>query len=366
MEDVALLLVEDNEADARLCREHLVDAPFDPDVEHVTDVAGAREQLQDGVFDAIVLDLNLPDSTGIDTVEAIQSAAPHLPIVVLTGLEDEDLAAEALNIGAQDYVVKDHLETTLARAIRYAIERHHAQTRLAKVQQELDTRDKLATLGAFLTGFHGELREATEEVTHTLYRLRELVESGGDDTDGEAEELVAEAMEEMDRLDAVTRNLRETYKAQETVEAVPLDAVVLEAVNLFRATMPEGIEVELDLAETPPMELVRGQLVQAVTHLLRNAAEAMPEGGTVRVGVAGTDDGWEVLVVDEGDGIPQGIRDRVYDPFVTTKEDGDGLGLAVADRIVKAHDGELTLETGQGEGTRARLGLPSARVSRGR
>lgn len=363
MDTIALLLVEDNEADARLCREYLVDAPFEADLDHVSDLAGARKRLQDGTYDAIVLDLNLPDSTGIDTVETVQGAAPHLPIVVLTGVEDEELAAEALNAGAQDYVVKDHLEATLARAIRYAMERHQAQARLAKLQQELDTRDKLATLGAFLTGFHGELREATEEVTHTLYRLRELVESGGDDTDGEAEELVAEAMEEMNRLDAVTRNLRETYKAQETVEAIPLDEVVLEAVNLFRATLPEGVEVEMDLAETPPLDVVSGQLVQAVIHLLRNAAEAMPDGGTIQVTVAEAEEGWEVVVADDGEGIPQAVRDRVYEPFVSTKADGDGLGLAVADRIAKAHDGEITLETAQGEGTRARLRLPADRVS---
>lgn len=363
MDRIELLLVEDNEADARLCREYLADAPFESALDHASDLAGARKQLQAASYDAIVLDLNLPDSTGIDTVEAVQSAAPHLPIVVLTGLEDEELASEALNVGAQDYVVKDHLETTLARAIRYAMERHRAQTRLAKLQQELDTRDKLATLGAFLAGFHGELREATEEVTHTLYRLRELVESAGDDTDGEAEGLVAEAMEEMNRLDAVTRNLRETYKAQEVVRAVPLDEVVLEAVNLFRATIPEGIAVELDLDETPPLEVVPGQLVQAVTHLLRNAAEAMPTGGTIRVAVAEAEEGWEVVVVDEGEGVPQAVRDRVYEPFVSTKEDGDGLGLAVADRIARTHDGEITLETAQGEGTRARLRLPSERVS---
>jgi diguanylate cyclase (GGDEF)-like protein/PAS domain S-box-containing protein len=121
------LLVEDNPGDARLIQEALseVGQPLFR-LELAEDLSQAREALVQRQFAVILLDLSLPDSQGMDTIQRIEQAAPNIPVVVLTGLDDEALAVEAVRSGAQDYLAKsDVTPHLLARVVRYAIERHH-------------------------------------------------------------------------------------------------------------------------------------------------------------------------------------------------------------------------------------------------
>ena len=95
-------------------------------------------------------------------------------------------------------------------------------------------------------------------------------------------------------------------------------------------------------------------------NLLRNAREAMPEGGPIEVRVAAEGMSVVVDVDDRGGGIPEDIRARVFDPFFSTKGEGTGLGLAITRHIVEAHGGSIVCEPRQGGGTRFRLALPIA------
>jgi len=121
----ALLVVEDNLGDARLLREMLrEDGSLDRDVTHVSCVTEAEAHLSGRPVDIILLDLGLPDAQGIEAIRRVRAAAPHVPLVVLTGMDDELLAAQSLQEGAQDYLIKGEIETRgLHRALRYAIER---------------------------------------------------------------------------------------------------------------------------------------------------------------------------------------------------------------------------------------------------
>src|SRR5262249_6423154 len=122
---IHLLLIEDSPDDALLIQELLADArQADFHVEHVGRLAGALDRLSRGKIDAVLLDLQLPDSRGLDTFRAVQKAAPSVPVVVLSGFEDETTALTAVQEGAQDYLVKGHVGTAvLERAVRYSIER---------------------------------------------------------------------------------------------------------------------------------------------------------------------------------------------------------------------------------------------------
>ena len=124
-----VLLVEDNPADARLLREALAeiaDSRFE--IAHCETLAQARELLAKNTPDVILSDLGLPDSQGLDTVSHIHHAAPGIPVVVLTALNDESFGSLALQQGAQDYLVKGEIDGRLLwRALRYAMERHRVQ-----------------------------------------------------------------------------------------------------------------------------------------------------------------------------------------------------------------------------------------------
>jgi PAS domain S-box-containing protein len=123
--ELRILLVEDNPADARLVREMLKDAQRPVVLTHANRLRDALEQLRTQRFNAILLDLNLPDSEGMNTFLRARAEAAHAPIVVLTGLADEEVAARAVREGAQDYLVKAEVDGPLLyRSIRYAVERH--------------------------------------------------------------------------------------------------------------------------------------------------------------------------------------------------------------------------------------------------
>jgi serine phosphatase RsbU (regulator of sigma subunit) len=123
----AILLVEDDAGDALLVREALERAAPELELRQAGTLAAALDQLPDGIACAL-LDLGLPDATGIDGVEQLREQAPGVAVVVLTGRDDEQLGIEALGAGAQDYLVKGRVEPeVLARALRYAIERRRAE-----------------------------------------------------------------------------------------------------------------------------------------------------------------------------------------------------------------------------------------------
>ncbi|MGC2463844.1 MAG: EAL domain-containing protein [Candidatus Acidiferrum sp.] len=123
-----LLLVEDNPGDARLLREMLKEQGLhSAELTHLECMADAEKHLSGGEVDIILLDLGLPDAEGMDAVRRVRTAAPRVPIVVLTGRDDEALASQALQEGAQDYLVKGQIDSRgLLRALRYAIERMDA------------------------------------------------------------------------------------------------------------------------------------------------------------------------------------------------------------------------------------------------
>jgi diguanylate cyclase (GGDEF)-like protein/PAS domain S-box-containing protein len=120
-----LLLVEDNPGDSRLLREMFNEAgPHETKIVCVEKMSEAETHLADHAVDMILLDMGLPDVQGLEAVRRAHAAAPRVPLVVLTGMDDESLAARALQEGAQDYLIKGQIETRgLLRALRYAVER---------------------------------------------------------------------------------------------------------------------------------------------------------------------------------------------------------------------------------------------------
>ncbi|MFB2833389.1 response regulator [Floridanema evergladense] len=137
--EIAVILVEDNPADIVLLMELLQDSDGQSwQISHCKRLKLALEQLQRTAFDVILLDLSLPDSQGIDTVVQLQTAVPHIPIVVLTGLPDKNLARRAVAQGAQDYLVKGQLSPELlVKTVEYAIERAQIVKKLRDKTQQL-------------------------------------------------------------------------------------------------------------------------------------------------------------------------------------------------------------------------------------
>ena len=134
-----ILLVEDSASDAVLLKENILSSGAkDISISVVQSLAEAKEHLKNNNPDAVLLDLTLPDSSGLDTVREVRSISPDLPIVVLTGVDDENTGVEAVRAGVQDYLVKGQTDgRTITRVIRYSIERKNAEDALREREQLL-------------------------------------------------------------------------------------------------------------------------------------------------------------------------------------------------------------------------------------
>jgi len=170
IEPVNILLVEDNPSDVRLLQEALseVNAPRFAIV-HAGRLSDVGKRLEEGGIDVVLLDLTLPDSHGLGTLLRMQDQAPDVPIVVLTGTDDEALAMQAVQAGAQDYLVKGQVDgSLLVRSVRYAIERHHQQEEL-RAQSFRDELTGLYNRRGFLALARQQMRMA--ERTHRVLAL---------------------------------------------------------------------------------------------------------------------------------------------------------------------------------------------------
>jgi PAS domain S-box-containing protein len=149
---ITVLLIEDNPGDVRLLRETLREAEGDSIlVEDVGRLQAGLVRLLQGGIDVVLLDLSLPDSQGLETLAAVRARTPRLPVVVLTGFDDEETAVKAVREGAQDYLVKGRFDgSLLARAVRYGIERKRADEALRASEERFRSLVKNSFVGIFI------------------------------------------------------------------------------------------------------------------------------------------------------------------------------------------------------------------------
>ena len=178
-EPTTILLIEDNPGDARLVKEALAEAGAKRfALIWAKTLSSGLNQLKKAPVQAILLDLNLPESSGFATFEQVRASAPHLPVIILTGLDDEQQASRVVREGAQDYLVKGEVNgSLLLRSIRYAIERKQVEERLRRSEENHRTLVEQASDGIFVSDPEGKLIDVTSSGCRMLgYSRQELLE----------------------------------------------------------------------------------------------------------------------------------------------------------------------------------------------
>lgn len=235
---------------------------------------------------------------------------------------------------------------------------------IARANEQLLAAERLATIGKMAAHVTHEIRNPLSSIALNVELLEE--ELGASEAQQEARSLLRAIKSEVDRLTALSEQYLSVARQQPVrLEAEDVAALVAEAGEFVRRDLERhGVHLAIDVDEPVPTVMAdEAQIKQALYNLLRNAREAMPGGGRVRILVtAANGGGVDVVVDDEGGGIDAETRERMFEPFFTTKSvgKGTGLGLAAVHGIVTAHGGAITVESVIGKGTTFRILLPVA------
>ncbi|MEZ4427200.1 MAG: response regulator [Nannocystaceae bacterium] len=372
-----VLLVEDCRDEVFLIEER-VRAAAHEDLEIVLadTLAQARAQLHAGEpFDIALVDLCLPDSEGIDTVEAICADA-DVPIIVLTGLDDEAAALAAVNAGAQDYLVKGSFEpSTLRRSIRYAIERHRLEQERRRLSAELGHAQKMEAIGQLAGGIAHDFNNMLTVIIGHAQAIQRSVDDAGP-----IARSLAAISTASERAAALTAQLL-AFGRVKVASAKPIDlnACLAEVATLVERVVGEDVDIIVKPAPNLWTCVADpSQITQVIVNLAVNARDAMQTGGVlslktenVRLSTSearGRSAGEYVrlVVADTGHGMDEATVPRIFEPFFTTKPvgKGTGLGLASVYAIVDSLGGFIDVASVVGEGTRFSIFLPRSERSR--
>jgi phosphoserine phosphatase RsbU/P len=362
-----ILLVEDSRSDARLLGATLQGAGVHRfRLTHVERLDEALAALADGGVDLVLLDLHLPDSQGLDTLAELKREQPGVPVMVLTGLDDEELAVRAVQAGAQDYLPKGVVDgALLARLIRHAVERHQIGVELDRARAEqIRLRDQ------FLTHVSHELRTPLAAMHQFLDILADGL-AGALNDDQQA--YIQRTLRNARQLEGMVAELLDAVRAQTgklavTVRRVELAPLVEDAVGGFAGRAADK-SIRLSAAVQPGLAAVKadaGRVGQVLGNLLDNALKFTPEGGEVRVSaLADGEPGFaRVEVADRGPGVPADAAERIFERLWQVEDDagpsrrGLGLGLHICRELVSRQGGRIWVDSRPGEGATFAFTLP--------
>lgn len=221
--------------------------------------------------------------------------------------------------------------------------------------------DSEADLAQIIGGLIHEIKNPLSTLSMNMQLLAEDFEGADDPKSRRARARIDTLLSETRRLEILLNGfLRYLKGAKPDLSEVDINEILEEIAEFIRPEAREKqIEVKTFLAPTPPMVQADPNLIrQAILNLTLNGFEAMPDGGELVLRTEAYDDAVKVRIIDTGKGIPEESLPRLFDPFYSTKPNGTGLGLATARRIVKAHGGEIDIESEVGRGTQVRLTFP--------
>jgi PAS domain S-box-containing protein len=230
--------------------------------------------------------------------------------------------------------------------------------KLSRLGSHLSYSQKLAALGKLTSGVAHEIKNPLNAMVIHVALLREKIARAGPP---DAQSSLDTLEQEIRRLDRVIQGfLKFTRPEDLQLTSVTLPELLEEVVQLVSAEAEAlGIVIAADVSTAlPPVYGDRELLQQVFVNLMRNAIEAMPEGGRLDLSARPVEESIEIAVADTGVGVDPDLLDKIFDLYVTTKSTGSGIGLSVVYRIVQLHGGEVTVESRKGEGARFLVRLP--------
>jgi signal transduction histidine kinase len=377
---IKILLIEDDIVEARLIQEILKNFDLNQfSLAHVKRLQAGLERLKKEQFDLILLDLTLPDSQGLGSVEILVQNFSHVPIVVLTNTNDNQLAVAAVRQGAQDYLVKRNINIdVLVRSIQYAIERQKASDLLRETNENLtrQIQEKTAELlkAKEINHFQSELmsmfsHDFRNPLT-TVLSCAELLQNKSDRLSEERKVYLFQM------LRSASKNMVQLLDEVLLVGQADADSFNCDLINLdlefFCLELVEQLQFNAYKKQIKIVFNVQGKIKQTawdesllrhiLGNLLANAIKYSPENSKILFDLIPQTQTMMFRIQDWGIGIPTEDQLKLFEPFQRAsnvgKIAGTGLGLAIVKSCVETHQGQIEIDSQVGQGTIVTVILP--------
>lgn len=385
---IQVLLIEDNVADAKFLQHLLAkSAQVSFEVTWVSRLAEGLEVLEEKGFDIVLLDLVLPDGQGLDTFRSLRVRSAGVPIIVLTGLDDEEAAFEAVAAGAQDYLVKGEIPGgLLVRAILYALERNEANEKIKQLNAELEdriiqlaaanrrleeanrvsdlTRDQALQASNFKSQFVAKMSHEIRTPIAALIGILDLMKI--EESEQDQKELLRMADESAHCLldvisDVLDLSKIEAGKIELQISSFSPTSLVEEVGELFTPTaQKKGLRTMTFIDPRIPSALEGDaiRLRQVLLNFTSNAVKCTEHGEIFLRATLESEDSEMVnvrfSVSDTGCGISDADRTKLFQPFVqlgSHQTHGTGLGLSICKRLVELMEGRIGVQSVAGKGS---------------
>jgi signal transduction histidine kinase len=336
-------------------------------------------------LDVAVVDINLPGKSGVEVLKKLCSAEIYIPVIMITGEPNLSLIPEIVRAGAYDFIAKPIVKDVLLNAVGRAVEKKRLTDEKRRLEEEIkrhaeELETRVAERTAELVETHKRLVQqeriaalgrAAAQVAHEvknplagllLYSLH--LKSKIENSSPNEASLVDKIVETINHLiGTVEQILGFARPIALTPRSRNLNRIVTDVVELLHPQIvAHKIEVSLSLNEEAASAMIdESSMRGALMNLILNAIEAMPDGGRLSISSQTTQETLRLEITDTGRGISEEEAKNIFEPFYTTKNQGLGLGMPYARKILEQHGGTLSLESRIKEGTTICIELPAAR-----
>ena len=380
-----VLVIEDNQVDRKMLESMLTES------EDFTSFIKITDTLKDGIdmldqheFDVVLLDLNLPDSEGVNTITDLIAVNSRIAIVINTGAYEDELGLKALSLGAQDFLIKGKYNAyVLNKVLHYAVERKRLEHRIIDTDNKLDSAnkqliqaEKMQVVGTLASGVAHEVKNPLATI---LYGVTYLSDHAKID-DQNAEEVLKNIKDATNRANEIITDLLDFSSLSKIKLKNEEIYVVIDKVLALVKHQLDKYHVQVNVQKNDDLPLVQmdsNRIEQVLVNLVLNSIFAMDGGGQININTKHatlSDDlnelpnpgknsfqpGENIVILnveDNGSGIPEDKLEHIFEPFFTTRRTsgGVGLGLSVCHNIMEIHGGDIVINNKPDGGARATL-----------
>lgn len=321
-------------------------------------------------FDAVILDLQMPEMDGLEALKAIKANKPELQVILLTGHATIEKGVEAMKLGAMDLMEKPADLKILSDKIKKAHAKQQSliekQTR-EKMKEHLIEAGKLASVGELATGFAHEINNPIAIMLEEAGWIGDLLDEeaiGKNQNLDELRRALQQIINQGGRCREITHKLLVfAEKNDSRVSDIQINDIIEEVIGISKQrTKDSNINIVMRLdPNLPKMAASPSEMQQVFLNLIDNAIDAIGDsGGNIEITSRLIGEHVTIDVADTGKGIPDALMNRIFDPFFTTKpvRKGTGLGLSICYGIINKMSGNITLTSSVGVGTTFHVHLP--------